>query len=87
MKRQILFAVSLGLSLVINAAQWYRGNLHMHSKWSDGDAMPEDAVAWYRNNGYQFVCLSDHQIVQTDTNAWLQVGSKKLGKDEAAADL
>lgn len=87
MKRQILFAVSLGLSLVINAAQWYRGNLHMHSKWSDGDAMPEDAVAWYRNKGYQFVCLSDHQIVQTDTNAWLEVGSKKLGEDEAAAYL
>ncbi|MDD4102750.1 MAG: hypothetical protein PHU80_09000, partial [Kiritimatiellae bacterium] len=87
MKHQIAFSVVVGFYLTINAAQWYRGNLHMHSKWSDGNAMPEDAVAWYRDKGYQFVCLSDHQIVQTDTNAWLEVGSKQLSKSEAESYL
>ncbi len=83
MKRYFLMALGFCLCLVLNAAQWYRGNLHMHSKWSAGNAMPEDAVAWYRDNGYHFVCLSDHQIVQTDTNAWLEIGSKHLSKKEA----
>ena len=71
---------ALVLSLCLNALsqQWYRGNLHMHSKWSDGNVMPEDAVGWYRDHGYQFVCLSDHQILQVDTNVWLEIGSKKL---------
>ncbi len=87
MKRQIVLTICLGLSLGLNAAQWYRGSLHMHSKWSDGNAMPEDAVAWYRDKGYQFVCLSDHHIVQTDTNAWLEVGSKKLRQNDAEAYL
>ena len=55
----------------------------MHSKWSDGNVMPEDAVGWYRDHGYQFVCLSDHQILQSDTNVWLEVGSKRLSREQA----
>lgn len=78
-----------GLSLLIlgmaaQAGEWYRGNLHMHSLWSDGNVFPEDAVSWYRDHGYQFVCLSDHQMLQIDTNAWLEVGSKKLSGEKAA---
>lgn len=69
------------------ADAWYRGNLHMHSMWSDGNVLPEDAVGWYRDHGYQFVCLSDHQMLQLDTNAWLEVGSKKLGRAQAASYL
>ncbi len=65
------------------ADDWYRGNLHMHSLWSDGNVFPEDAVTWYRDHGYQFVCLSDHQILQLDTNTWLEVGSKKLSSATA----
>ncbi len=59
-------------------AAWYRGNLHMHSLWSDGRAFPEDAVAWYRDHGYQLVCLSDHNLVQTDPQAWVEIGSDRL---------
>ena len=77
------------LSVCLNAqAQlWHRGNLHMHSTWSDGNVMPEDAVGWYRDHGYQFVCPSDHQILQHETNAWLEVGSKKLSPATADAYL
>lgn len=48
-------------------AEWFKGNLHMHSQWSDGTAMPEYAVAFYKERGYQFIVLSDHNIFQADT--------------------
>ena len=43
--------------------QWYKGNLHTHSYWSDGDEFPEVIMDWYKSNGYQFVALSDHNIL------------------------
>jgi hypothetical protein len=58
--------------------QWYKGNLHMHTRWSDGNAFPEDAAAWYRDHGYHFVCLSDHHALQTSTNGWLEVGTNNM---------
>ncbi|MFC2121589.1 amidohydrolase family protein [Bacteroidota bacterium] len=42
---------------------WYKGNLHMHSYWSDGDDFPENTIEWYKNNDYNFVSLSDHNIL------------------------
>lgn len=65
------------------AENWYRGNLHMHSLWSDGNVFPEDAATWYREHGYQFVCLSDHQALQINRDQWLEVGSKKLSRAQA----
>jgi hypothetical protein len=41
-------------------SQWWKGNLHTHSFWSDGDDFPEMIVAWYKEHGYQFLALSDH---------------------------
>lgn len=40
--------------------RWWKGNLHTHSLWSDGDDFPEMIAEWYRTNGYQFLALSDH---------------------------
>lgn len=45
------------------AGRWYRGNLHAHSYWSDGDEFPEMIMDWYKSNGYHFVVLSDHNIL------------------------
>ena len=42
---------------------WYKGNLHTHSYWSDGDEFPEMIMDWYKSNGYHFVALSDHNIL------------------------
>lgn len=42
---------------------WYKGNTHTHTLWSDGDAAPEWAVAWYKEHGYDFLSLTDHNIV------------------------
>jgi hypothetical protein len=36
---------------------WFKGNLHTHSLWSDGNDFPEMIASWYRDNGYQFLAL------------------------------
>src|SRR5438034_4324620 len=43
--------------------QWWKGNLHTHSLWSDGDDYPEMIVDWYKQHGYQFLALSDHNVL------------------------
>ena len=55
---------------------WYKGNLHTHSLWSDGDDYPEMIMDWYKANGYQFVSLSDHNIIQ-DVDKWVNVPRQK----------
>jgi len=45
------------------AKRWFKGNLHTHSYWSDGDEFPEMIMDWYKSNDYQFVALSDHNIL------------------------
>lgn len=50
--------------------QWYRGNTHTHSLWSDGNDFPEMIVAWYVDKGYNFIGLSDHNILAT-SNKWV----------------
>src|SRR5262245_29216773 len=35
--------------------RWFRGNLHTHSFWSDGNDYPEMIVDWYARHGYQFL--------------------------------
>ncbi|WKN32849.1 histidinol-phosphatase [Porifericola rhodea] len=60
-----LFTLSLSLILfqASYAQQWYKGNLHTHSYWSDGDDFPEMIMDWYKSHGYHFVGLSDHNIL------------------------
>ena len=55
--------------------RWYRGMLHMHTHWSDGRALPEQAVAAYRNAGYDFISISDHNRFQDDPDKWMAVGN------------
>ncbi|MFT5885413.1 MAG: hypothetical protein ACI9IP_001873 [Arcticibacterium sp.] len=43
--------------------QWFKGNLHTHSYWSDGDEFPEIIMDWYKTNDYQFVALTDHNTL------------------------
>ncbi|HQU47359.1 MAG TPA: hypothetical protein PK867_31440 [Pirellulales bacterium] len=43
--------------------RWWKGNLHTHTLWSDGDDFPEMVAEWYRTHGYQFLALSDHNIL------------------------
>ncbi|MCC7387515.1 MAG: hypothetical protein IT431_01975 [Phycisphaerales bacterium] len=43
--------------------RWWKGNLHTHSLWSDGDDFPEMIALWYADNGYNFLALSDHNTL------------------------
>lgn len=65
LKKIILSAIFLlaNLSLYGQETRWYKGNLHTHSYWSDGDEFPEMIMDWYKNEGYDFVALSDHNII------------------------
>ena len=42
---------------------WYKGNMHTHSLWSDGNDFPEMICDWYKTRGYHFLTLSDHNIL------------------------
>jgi hypothetical protein len=63
-KPLLLYTLLLGLSSLLSAQTWYKGNLHTHSLWSDGDDYPEMIMAWYKAAGYHFVGLSDHNTLQ-----------------------
>ncbi|MBT28384.1 MAG: histidinol-phosphatase [Thalassobius sp.] len=43
--------------------KWYKGNLHTHSFWSDGDDYPEMIMDWYKTHNYDFIVLSEHNII------------------------
>src|SRR5688572_5939984 len=45
-------------------SRWFKGNLHTHSLWSDGDDYPEMIADWYKRQGYHFLGISDHNILQ-----------------------
>ncbi len=58
--------------------RWYRGNMHTHSHWSDGDDYLEMIGAWYRDNGYQFLVFTDHNVL-ANTERWVNVEESKGG--------
>src|SRR4030095_549524 len=53
------------------APRWWKGNLHTHSLWSDGDDYPEMVVDWYKTHGYDFLAISDHNVLHE--GAWVTV--------------
>lgn len=68
------------------AVRWFKGNLHTHSLWSDGNDFPEMIADWYREQGYQFLALSDHNIL-SEGQKWMSLktiearnGKTALGK-------
>lgn len=52
--------------------QWYKGNIHTHSYWSDGDDFPEMIMDWYKTHGYDFISLSDHNIL-AEGEKWKEI--------------
>ena len=40
---------------------WLKGNLHTHTKNSDGKLSPEEVVAIYKEMGHDFIALTDHR--------------------------
>lgn len=70
------FAVARAESSAEEARQWYKGNTHTHTWWSDGDSPPELVVKWYKENGYHFLALSDHNIL-SEGEKWIVPGKRR----------
>src|SRR5690554_2996035 len=66
---RIIFIFFLSLAVIISTScrqqqlKWYKGNMHTHSFWSDGDDFPESVAGWYHENGYDFLALTDHNTI------------------------
>jgi len=56
----------------VSEAKWWKGNLHTHSLWSDGNDFPEMISDWYRQKGYHFLAISDHNVLQSGQK-WMDV--------------
>jgi hypothetical protein len=83
---RLSLAISLALSCCAfsadeSAPRWWKGNIHTHTLWSDGDDYPEMVADWYKQNGYNFLALSDHNIL-SNVEKWVTVG--KTPTSEAA---
>lgn len=59
--------------------RWYRGNMHTHSLWSDGDDYLEGIALWYRQNKYDFLVFTDHNVLP-NRERWTDV-EKNKGKE------
>lgn len=68
------------------AERWWKGNLHTHSLWSDGDNYPEMIAAWYKEHGYHFLSMSDHNVV-LEGEKWVHSLSNRGGADAFAKYL
>lgn len=55
--------------------KWFKGNIHTHSLWSDGDDFPEMVADWYKRNGYDFLSLTDHNILSRGAK-WVRLTPK-----------
>lgn len=55
-----------------SSPRWFKGNLHTHSLWSDGDDYPEMIADSFKRAGYHFLAMSDHNILAEGTR-WLEL--------------
>src|SRR6185295_6576046 len=58
---------------------WWKGNLHTHTLWSDGDDYPEMVVAWYKEHGYNFLAISDHNVM-LEGERWINAETNRGGR-------
>ncbi len=63
--------------------RWWKGNLHTHSLWSDGDDFPEMIVDWYKQHGYDFLALSDHNVLSQGDH-WINAVTNRGGANALA---
>jgi hypothetical protein len=84
-----LFAIALSLHgepqekpLLDETPRYWKGNLHTHSFWSDGDDFPEMIADWYKRNGYHFLGLSDHNVL-SEGFKWVDLVTPKTNRLEA----
>ncbi len=67
------------------AVRWWKGNLHTHSLWSDGDEFPEMIGDWYKKHGYHFLALTDHNVL-SQGERWMRVSDVVKRSDAGVLD-
>ena len=68
-----------------SSTQWYRGNLHTHSFWSDGNDFPEMITKWYVDHGYHFLALTDHNVL-SQGERWMDLAAIEQRAGKSAMD-
>jgi len=59
------------------AQKYWKGNLHTHSLWSDGDDFPEMIADWYKRNDYNFLALTEHNVL-AEGQRWIDEAKHKV---------
>lgn len=49
-----------------NNMNWYKGNIHTHTKKSDGFVSPKQCIEIYKKKGYDFISITDHRKFYPD---------------------
>jgi hypothetical protein len=88
----VLATLGLGLRSVIPAQRqpatklqaasdlrWFKGNIHTHSHWSDGNDYLESIGLWYRERGYNFLTFTDHNVL-ANVERWVEIDKTKGGR-------
>jgi hypothetical protein len=65
--------------------RWWKGNLHTHTLWSDGNDFPEMVAAWYAERDYNFLALSDHNVLSRGSR-WMRLDRVIKRSDAAVFD-
>lgn len=65
--------------------RWWKGNLHTHSLWSDGDEFPEMIASWYSDRDYNFLALTDHNVL-SEGMRWMKLKDIVKRSDEGILD-
>lgn len=68
-----------------DAPKWFKGNLHTHSLWSDGDQFPEMIALWYKQRGYNFLALTDHNVL-SEGQRWMKEKDIVARSDKGVVD-
>jgi predicted metal-dependent phosphoesterase TrpH len=71
-------SASLTTATAADTNRWWKGNLHTHTLWSDGDDYPEMVVDWYKEHGYNFLAISDHNVM-LEGERWINAKTNKGG--------
>lgn len=69
----LLFGIMALAVQADDGGNWFRGQLHAHTYWSDGRGFPEQAVNIYKQRGYDFLSITEHNRLWEDANFWREV--------------
>ncbi len=70
----LVFNTSIADDAISNdpSPRWWKGNIHTHTLWSDGNDFPEMIAEWYRTHDYNFLALTDHNLL-SQGQRWMKL--------------